>query len=168
MKKLVLVVVLVAIIGTGAAFADHPNGWGFGVQGGGSLGWIGFDFGGGGALSLKAPTLPIFWGIEFGWSLWSGIRLGLTADWYFLDLAIASNILHFYMGVGGGLGVYFPFDLELVARVPIGLSLQIPIKSGIDTLELLYFHVVPSAGVAFIPIRFAGGLGFEAGIRLWF
>ena len=167
MKKLVLVLALVAIIGAGTAFADHPSGWGLGFQGGGSIGWMGFpfNFGYGGAFTFKAPTVPIFWGISLDVSIW-GIGIGLTADWYFLDLAIASNILHFYMGVGGALDVYFPFDIALLARLPIGLSVQIPIKSGIDALEF-YFQIVPSAGLAFIPPRFAGGLGFDAGFRIW-
>ncbi|MCL2212131.1 MAG: hypothetical protein FWB95_09445 [Treponema sp.] len=177
MKKLVLVLALVAVISVGTAFA-HPDGWGIGLQGGGGLNWVGFGFGGGSALTLKAPTVPIYWGIYFdfyaGFDGFGWIA-GLTADYYFLDLPFASNWLHFYIGAGGAFGfgiLYQGLAIDLKARLPIGLSLQIPIKSGLDVLEF-YFQLVPSAGVRlgfFDPFRasFAGGLGFDVGFRLWF
>ena len=41
MKKLLIVLALAAVLATGTALADHPGGFGIGVQGGGSSGWRG-------------------------------------------------------------------------------------------------------------------------------
>jgi len=40
-KKLAVVFILAAVLATGALFADHPKGWGVGVQGGFNSDWGG-------------------------------------------------------------------------------------------------------------------------------
>lgn len=63
MKKIILFLLLAVVIATGSAFATHPNGkWGVGIFGSYGIGW---GYGGGG-ISLKVPTLPIYWGFNFG------------------------------------------------------------------------------------------------------
>ena len=118
MKKLVLVLVM-AVMLTGAVFADHPEGWGLGVLG--RFGWDSqYDSLGGAAFSFKAPPLPIYWGINatFG-SHYFGA--GLTGDMYFIDDNIADfggPNLGWYLG--GGLffnfytwdGGYYYYDKD--------------------------------------------------------
>ena len=66
MKKILFVFVLAAIVATGTVFADHPGGFGIGVQGGTGGIWRSGGYGGHhhGALSLKIPGIPIFWAIS--------------------------------------------------------------------------------------------------------
>ena len=179
MKKLLIVIALVAILATGTAFADHPDGFGIGLVG--SYGWGG----GGGGLSLKIPSIPIYWGVFF-WGYEDNFSLGVTGDYYLLDDQIVS-ILHWYLGLGG----FFNFNnhtrhwankdysyssFYLGARIPIGLSLQ-----PIPLLEV-FLDVAPSFGVHIRSSQKAddghefqkGGAGFawgwpiEVGLRLWF
>jgi len=167
MKKLVLVLVLFAILATGTVFADHPKGFGIGVQGGTSANWDGWSyFNYGAALSLKLPSLPVFWAVRIdSWP--SYLYLTVSGDKYLIDSAIAKDIgLHWYLGVGVGvgLGLGSPLAINAAARLPIGLSWQ-----PIPLLEL-FLQVVPSLGVAVLPdFHFpSGGWGGDFGIRLWF
>jgi len=165
-KKLVLVFALAAILATGTLFADHPGGFGIGVQGGYSGAWGGGGFGNG-ALSLKLPSLPIFWAIRM--DITNGyFGLGVSGDYYLIDDKLVPEIgLNWYLGVGGALGLSFGGDwmgLGLAARLPIGLSWQ-----PLPLLEI-FLQVVPSLGVSILPgFHFPyGGWGGDIGIRLWF
>ncbi|HCC36847.1 MAG TPA: hypothetical protein DEQ14_04125 [Treponema sp.] len=181
-KKIVMIVVLAVILATGTAFADHPSGWGVGVVGQYGIGW-----GGGGAgLSLKIPSVPVFWALNVGFtSDW--FSAGLTGDYYMIDSPLVSDInLHWFFGLGG----FFDFynhtvsylnkehsytSFSLGARVPVGLSWQ-----PIDLLEL-FIDAAPSLGVGIRTeskvddhVLQEGGAGFvwgipiEIGLRLWF
>ena len=155
-KKIICVTVLALTLGVGAVFADHPDGFGIGVQGG----WSG---GAGGGLTLKFPVLPIFWSIDGG-----PASLSVAGDYYFIDKDFIDR-LGFYIGAGAyaGLGVWGwndGFNLWAGVRVPIGLSWR-----PIDLLEI-YLQAVPSIGLHIIPFHglwphFIGG---NLGIRLWF
>ena len=161
MKKSLLVLVLAAIITTGVAFADHPGGFGIGVQGGyGGLGP-------GGALTLKFAHMPIFWAINFGIGPHFSM-LEVAGDYYIIDDKLAPEIgLHWYLGIGAYVGIGLganDFNLWGGVRVPIGLSWQ-----PIPLLEL-YLQVVPGIGLSILPgiglwPNFWGG---NLGIRLWF
>jgi len=165
MKKLVIVIALAAILATGTAFADHPSGFGIGVQGGYGGGWGGgWATSPGVALTLKFPGLPVFWAVDLDiWQSYLGLRV--AGDYYFIDKELVST-LHWYLGVGGYVGLGFGtdyFGLGLGARLPIGLSWQ-PIK-----LLEIYLQLVPSIGVEFLPnIGLGGGWGANLGVRLWF
>jgi len=165
MKKFVLVFVLAAVIATGAAFADHPSGFGIGVQGGGGGGWGG-GFAPGFALTLKLPSVPIFWAIDL--DLYQDyIGLKVAGDYYLIDNVLVSQVgLHWYLGVGGYVGLGIGDDylgLGVGARLPIGLSWQ-----PVSLLEI-YLQVVPSIGVNILPeIGLGGGWGGNLGLRLWF
>jgi hypothetical protein len=164
MKKVVFLII-VAFFATGAVFADHPGGFGIGVQGGGSGSWSGGGFGGAGALSLKFPSVPIFWAVSM--SIGNGyFGLGVSGDYYFIDNQLFKT-LHWYLGSGLGVGIWGFSDalgLGVSARLPVGLSWQ-----PIPLLEV-FLQIVPSLGVAILPeFHFPhGGFGGDLGIRLWF
>jgi hypothetical protein len=165
MKKLVILIALITIIGTGTAFADHPSGLGIGVVGSYWGGWGG-GYAPGFALSLKLPSVPLFWGI--GLQIHDGyFGLGVSGDKYLIDQALVKDIgLHWYLGLGGWVNLGFGndwFGCSLGLRLPVGLSWQ-----PIPLLEL-FLDIAPSLGVEVAPgFHFpAGGWQPEFGIRLW-
>jgi hypothetical protein len=185
MKKLVVAVLLGLMLCTAGAFADHPNGWGVGLLGqyGGS--WSGSGGLGGAAVSLKAPSVPVFWGINLGFPS-NGFLFGVTGDYYLVDQYLIQQAgFGWFLGIGG----YFDFAtytytygnkdysqtaLGLGARVPIGLSWR-----PIDFFEL-FIDFAPSLGILFYSgnyydywkdeskIAFGGGWQGDIGLRFWF
>ena len=130
MKKLFLVLFIGLLLST-AAFADHESlGIGAVFSGGGGLGGGGFYPG----LSLKFPSLPIFWGVHA--HIGGHFGFGATGDFYFFDSNLISDNLvnedgiyrlklDWYLGVGA-LGE-FQFGrnwagFNLGVRIPVGLS----------------------------------------------
>jgi len=156
-KKLLIALVLATVLATGTAFADHPGGFGIGVQGG-------YGGGVGGGLTFKLPSMPIFWVVDF-WSWDSGLGLQVAGDFYFIDSQLIPT-LHWYFGLGGyvNLGLGNPLGLAIGARLPIGLSWQ-----PINLLEI-YLQFVPSIGLAVLPKidLYPNFWGTNLGIRLWF
>jgi len=169
-KKLVLGVVLAAILTTGTAFASpvHPSdSLGIGVLWGGSV-----DNGfhpGGVALSLKMPSVPIFWGINARFSNnWTSI--GVQGDVYLLGSYFVSDILGWFLGVGlyGNFG--FNSDHSAIgfgARLPVGLTFQ-----PFHLLEV-FFNLAPHVGAWVhsyhgFEMPVGGFFGAEIGVRLWF
>jgi hypothetical protein len=163
-KKIVLILLVLFVLGGTAAFAEHPSGLGIGVVGGGG-GWNG----GGGAnfgLSLKVPSVPIFWGINItpGGNF---LGLGVTGDSYLIDdtlLGTDALDLGWFLGVGGiahlGLGDNY-FGLDIGARLPIGLSLQISIIE-------VFLDVAPTIGLAIVPrLGLYWDAPVELGVRIW-
>jgi len=189
MKKIVLVFILTAVMSVGA-FAHHPDGWGVGG---------GFQFGhswddristryranSSFTLFLKAPTIPIYWGISasiFNWEFSNNhTRFGfrVTGDYFLIDNLIVSDIgLGWFLGIGG----YFSYDrrswggsdahfnlLDFGARLPVGLS-WIPL----DFLEV-FGSIAPSIGFYWHNRSWAsdrtglgGGLQGDLGVRFWF
>jgi hypothetical protein len=166
MKKFALIIVLAAIIVTGTAFADHPGGFGIGVQGGTSSSWAGGGYYNGAALSLKLPSMPIFWAARL--DIWDNyFSLNVSGDHYLIDNKLLPEIgLNWYLGIGlgAGIGLGDPLGLGVSARLPIGLSWQ-----PVPLLEI-FLQVVPHLGVSILPeFHFPyGGWGGDIGIRLWF
>jgi len=167
MKKFVLCLALFAILAVGTVFADHPGGFGIGIQGGGGSHWGGGGFHPNAALSLKLPSLPIFWAARL--DIYDGyFGLGVSGDYYLIDSKLVPAIgLNWYLGIGGSLGLSFGNDwmgLGVAARLPIGLSWQ-PVR-----LLEIFLQIVPSLGVSIAPsFHFPyGGWGGDIGIRLWF
>jgi len=179
-----MVIALAAILATGTAFANHPSGFGIGLVG--QYGWSGVGSGG---LSLKIPSVPIFWAVNFGLGS-NYFAIGLTGDYYMIDNALPVPTLHWFLGLGGFFNFYtynatyynnqYSYThINLGARVPIGLSWQ-----PISLLEI-WIDIAPSLGL-FIDSEgkyrhnnvettwHQGGAGFhwgiplELGIRLWF
>jgi hypothetical protein len=198
-KRLLVVFAFTVILATGSAFADHPDGWGIGIMGRG--GW-GYGHGGlgGAAVSLKAPMLPVYWGINLDIGS-NYFGLGLTGDYYLIDKNIANlgvPTFSWYLGAGGFLGFSMYnggswrdsygknynvgwTSLSFGARLPIGLSFQMPVSS--ISLEI-FGAFVPNIGLGFWfwesnnddywknenrnHIGLSGGIGGELGIRVWF
>lgn len=164
MKKLFLCGALGLVLAVSGVFADHPSGLGIGI-----LGRFGWSYGGGGfgggALSLKLPSIPIFWGVNAGIGT-NYFGFGVTGDKYLIDQTLAniggSVPFGWYLGLGG----YFNFaswtwkddyigsdlkrhdatktDLGFGVRVPIGIDLQIPIS----TIKLeVFLEAAPSLGL---------------------
>ena len=165
MKKVIFVFAL-ALLMTAGVFADHPDGLGIGVQFNGGGGWGSGGFSPGAALSLKVPSLPIFWtvNLEFGSDQFG---LGVSGDFYIYDSPLVQEFnLHWYLGFGVGAGLW-GFNDKLgfgaSARLPVGLSWQ-----PIDLVEV-YLQIVPSIGLQVLPkIYFPyGGWGGNLGIRVW-
>jgi hypothetical protein len=194
MKKLFAVCIIGLALGT-AAFADHPDGWGIGLLGRG--GWSGQGVGGL-AFSLKAPMLPIYWGINLDlYSHYFG--LGVTGDYYFLEGLLVpisgSDGFGYFIGAGGylGFGTYNDkwrdgggkehkwswTSLGLGVRVPLGLNVVIPISK--IKLEV-FLDAAPNIGVGFYfhddseywnshdqdSIGLQWGVTGELGVRVWF
>jgi len=167
MKRFMLAFVLFAVISAGFVFADHPKGLGIGIQGGTSGNWeSGAGFHNGAALSLKLPSVPIFWAVRL--DIWKDyFYLGISGDKYLIDNVLVKDIgLNWYLGLGLGVGIGLPDPLALgvSARLPVGLSWQ-----PIPLLEI-FLQLVPHLGVAVLPeFHFPyGGWGGDIGIRLWF
>jgi hypothetical protein len=186
MKKLFMVGVLGLALGITGVFAQHPGGLGIGIQGG-------FAFAGsGGGLSLKLPSLPIYWviNLNFGGNNreynTSWLTFGLSGDYYFYDQALVPEIgLGWYLGGGGyfwysGHTYHFPNSgdnrtwalIGLGGELPIGLSWMIPIPVKLE----LYIQAVPHIGFKIALAEsynsnYDTGLdwGFDGniGIRIW-
>jgi len=162
MKKILIVFALFAFLATGTLFAEYPGGFGIGVQGG--YGGVG----GGAGLTLKFPSLPIFFNIDAVSASDSGFHLAAAGDYYFIhnDL-LKETDLDYYVGFGIGASLW-GFDDKLgiaaAARLPIGLSWQ-PI-----TLLELYLQVVPQIGLQILPDfkLWTNFWGANIGLRLWF
>jgi hypothetical protein len=165
MKKLALSL-LIGLAALGAAWADHPSGiWGIGVVGGGNLGntGVGGDIG----LSLKAPTMPIFWAVNLRMSA-NSLTLRASGDKYFSENNLISEQgfnLDWYLGLGGYLGLSLgnnSVDAALGARLPVGLSWHI-------TKEFeLWLALTPSLGLSLNPFYFpAWSVPAEIGFRAW-
>ena len=163
MKKVLLVFVLITIISTGTVFADHPSGLGIGVMGSLGGGWEGGSLLGGLIISLKLPSMPVYWGVDLAFGK-NYFRLGVIGDYYLIDRVLINDInLNWFVGVGGWVNcVIDPFSFGFGARLPIGLSWQ-PIK----ILEV-FINIAPSIGISLNPFYFpAGGIAGEIGVRLW-
>ncbi|MDR2068831.1 MAG: hypothetical protein LBP71_03065 [Spirochaetaceae bacterium] len=172
MKKVLICVLLLFLTLTVETFADHPEGMGIGLdfRYGVTGGW-------GPALSLKLPSVPVYWGIGLGIDRnWFG--LNVSGDYYFIDKTLAPEInLGWYLGLGGYVGMwiwkdnYHPawarddnldMSLTLGARVPVGLSWQ-----PLDFLEV-FVDVAPCLGLWVIPLRFPDwDINFDLGVRFW-
>ncbi|MCL2833681.1 MAG: DUF3996 domain-containing protein [Treponema sp.] len=178
MKKFLLVVALAAVFSAGAVFADHPSGWGVGLMGRGGWGYGDFGMGGGASLSLKAPSLPIYWGIDM--DLGSHFfGLGVSGDYYFIDNNLVDKTIGWYLGLGAFAGISFwnnyggyndYMGLTVGGRLPIGLSFQFPVV--LNGLEVFVAAVPKLGGAMWLGHRSGGGLFFnvggELGVRLWF
>jgi hypothetical protein len=163
MKKRLLLVCLMVLL-TGIVFADHPaDGVGIGLYFGGGSGTVGgglFNPG----LSLKFPSLPVFWGANAFFGSTTG--LGVTADFYLFDRDLVKDgsfDLDWFLGIGGFGHFFFGNTtyLALGARLPIGLSWHMN-----RTFEL-FLDVIPAVGLRFTKDFFYWAGGGELGLRAW-
>ncbi len=165
MKKILLAVFALFLLG-GAVFAHHPKTTGIGVVLGGNFG----DNGGGGdlGLSLKLPSIPIFWTARVSINS-EYTALAVSGDKYFIDenlIKEKSFKLDWYVG----LGAYGEFassdgDTYIAAggRLPIGLSYHF--KKPFE----VWLALNPYLGVGIMPDFYfpAWGIPAELGGRVW-
>jgi opacity protein-like surface antigen len=166
MKKFLLIIIFAVILTGGTVFAQSQDGLGIGVVGTAGGAW-GSGFGYGGALSLKLPSVPVYWGISL--DIWDGgMWLGVTGDFLnFFYSPLVKNIgLNWFLRFGLYGKIWIGKDdvsLGVGARLPVGLSWQ-----PFHFLEL-FLDVAPSLGVSINPLHFpSGGWPIELGLRLWF
>ena len=160
MKKLLIVLALAAILTTGTAFADHPDGWGIGI-----FGVIDETSRSDVVLSVHIPRVPVFWAVKAG-GFDGNPSLIFTGDFYLLDRVLVNGWLHGYFGLGGYSCIGFgdTFGLSAGGRFPVGLSFQ-----PVSLLEF-FVEVSPSIGFGILPdpVSLHWGIGGDLGIRFWF
>ncbi|MDR2964997.1 MAG: DUF3996 domain-containing protein [Treponema sp.] len=177
MKRFLLVlVILVVVAGTVFAQASHPKGLGIGVLWRSNMVWGGSGFNGNAALSLKLPSMPIFWAINFDGGN-NYLYIGVSGDNYLMGGHLTSNILFWYLGLGGYVGLSTwnnqknnsgDASISLGARLPVGLSLQL-----LERILEVFVEIAPSLGVSFWTsgqggVHFPdGSLGIAIGLRVW-
>ena len=141
MKKFLFIFALIAIIGSGTAFADSNDNWGVGVGYlfGGT--WSGREYSAGFnsdiLLSLKVSGIPVYWGISLPVSAWVyGFGIGFIGDYYIINNAIGSTRgFRLYLGIGAYVNFYNEtyyksgyedsyFIADFGARIPVGLFFQ--------------------------------------------
>ena len=152
MKKIVMLVMLIALIGTASAFAT-----GIGVSAGLPIGDLpGSDV----MLSLKVDEIPFLMGL--GFSIGNDqFAFGFTGDWWVVNENLFSFV-NYYLGPGFYIG--YQDVLALGGRFPVGLNVY-PIPN-----LALFLEIAPTLAVQLgDPIVFpAFGLQSAFGFRFWF
>lgn len=155
MKRIAVLVLVLATIAAVGAFAAKGGGWALGGEGALYFAGVG-GLPMSGAVVLHTPYLPVMFGI----SIDSSLNVGLTGDYWLFHQGLAS-IFDMYAGVGGYIGLPNPFILGV--RVPVGLQAWI---LGKDFLEL-FLEVAPALGVKFSGDIFFWHLQGAFGFRFW-
>ena len=167
----------------GAAFAQYREGQlGIGGVFSGGGDFMGRDFYGGGSagLSLRLPTVPVFWGLSFR-SFGDFMGLGVVADHYFFGGSFRDQVLaddegytyhlrlDWFAGLGGFANLLFSGDdnspgFATGVRVPVGLSWHIVRWAEMSVA------LVPAIGGYFGHggPAFHWSLGAELALRYWF
>jgi hypothetical protein len=160
MKKLFAVCIIGLVLGVTGVFAERPDGLGIGIQGGGGI--VGF----GGALSLKLPSLPVFWAISAA-ATNDHTVFGVTGDIYMWEGGLLPDVgLDWYAGPGGyfNLSVDDDLDFSLGVRGVAGLSWVPPLPIALE----VYVQADAGLGISISPFYFPNfGLGGNLGVRLW-
>ena len=154
-KKIIALLLVVALASTGAVFAKT----GVGVQGG-------YNFGGGAgaALTFKLDSLPCVFALDLG--LGNGIAVGLTADWWIANPKIEGTWGWYYgVGLAGSVHLGDPLGLAVGARALVGTNVFL-----IDNFLELYLQaawqptlsILPKPGVSLFSVPVNGGF------RFWF
>jgi len=176
MKKLIVILVLATVL-AGTAFADHPDRFGIGIYGNIDNHLFSKNpiKGFGAGLTLKFTDVPVFFYFDF---INKFNHVSAAGDYYFIDKDIGGGPWHWYFGLGLGVALWGfdkndKFGLASALRIPVGVSFQ-PF-----TLFELFIQAVPQVGVRFsgheetrrgrqegfgIYNRFWGG---NIGIRFW-
>ena len=173
MKKTIVTLILLLLMSV-SAFANHPAGWGLGIVGQYDFAWDNNVSAPGAALSLKAPQSPIYWGLSLALRE-NGFGVSVTGDRYLVDTTLVRELnFGWFLGLGAYAGVYIynssesGISLHAGARAPIGIYIF-----PVNFLEL-FLDVAPSLGLGLGigdrgGIDFPdGGIGGEFGIRFWF
>ena len=154
-KKIIALLLVVALASTGAVFAKT----GLGIQGGYTVGRFG-----GAALTFKVDSLPCVFAADF--YIGDSFGLGLTADWWIQNPKIEGTWGWYYgVGLAGSLHLGNTIGLAVAPRALIGTNVFF-----IDNFLEFYLQgawqptldILPSIG--FYLVSFP----INAGIRFWF
>lgn len=157
MKKIILIVSLVSLVGAANVSAEGPMGLtGFGVYG--TMGSTSGSLGGGVGLSLKWGSFPVV-GLQYNLST---ERLNGSFDYYVVDAQVLADHLSYFVGGGvfaglgsGDDGVDFDFGF----RIPVGLQFWPVPKLELFLAPVLAIPLIPAPDVNF---------GAEFGARMRF
>jgi hypothetical protein len=168
MKKIKITVYALIFCVQALLSAEHPDGLGLGLMGGGGPG-LKYNIGNV-TFSLKIPNLPIYSGLRV--SFYDQIaRISVQGDYYFIDKTLDSElVIGWFVGAGASLGLELGNNsagFAMGIRVPLGLSWQYRRINAIDSLEV-FFGLSPHLGLATMPeLRFDLAFNFEIGVRMW-
>jgi len=173
MKRIILIIALVAIFAAGTAFADEPERWGVGALYSYYPDAAGFFYNIG--VTLKVPNVPVYWAAGFGvgnYDYWFGI----TGDYYFFDQPFnpENNNFRWYLGVGGEIHYYYyeysyyqwPIGTQtlIVDEFNIGVRIPVGIRYFINNDIEIFFDIAPT--IRFIDFYFQCPMA--VGFRFWF
>jgi len=103
---------------------------------------LGLEFGNPNAVLIIRPAPFDF---KIGYNFAAPGYLFFSADYRVVDRYQIVDFLHFFLGVGAYINLYFePTDFSLGARIPLGLQVFL-----IDNVLELFLEVAPTVG--FIP-----------------
>ena len=154
-KKIIALLLVVALASTGAVFAKT----GVGVQGG-------YNFGGGAgaALTFKLDSLPCVFALDLG--LGNGIAVGLTADWWIANPKIEGTWGWYYgVGLAGSLYLGDVLHFGAYGRALVGTNVFL-----LDKFLELYLQAAwqpglyIASGIQPVLVSFP----INAGFRFWF
>jgi hypothetical protein len=166
MKKILFIIILFIIL-TGTAFAEHPSGFALG----GVVRWqkpwqydILVDL----SVCLKVTIIPVYWNIDFirlsPFNTSDLFLIGISGDFYLIDRVLIHDLnLHYFLGLGAY--IYHSHGFGTGVRLPAGLSWW-----PINMLEL-FFNIAPSLGIKLNSPADSfpdGGFSIETGVRFWF
>jgi len=152
MKKIVVFMLLIALVGVASASAT-----GIGISAGLPIGDLpGSDV----LLSLKVDQIPFLMGVGFAIGN-EKFSFGMTGDWWVLNENLFSFVSYY---LGPGFYVGYQDALALGGRFPVGLNVY-----PIPNLEL-FVEIAPTLAVQLgDPIVFpVFGLQSAFGFRFWF
>lgn len=159
-KKIIALLVVVALAATGTIFAET----GLGLQGG----WV-VGGGAGANVTFKVESLPCVFAVDFGFP-GGGISVGGTADWWIQNPTI-SDTWGWYYGVGAAASVTLGsnFGFGAYGRALVGTNIYL-----LDNFLELYIQAAWQPGIAIdtasdkpiIPVLFA--FPINGGFRVWF
>ncbi len=156
MKKIVVLLVLIAVIGCGSVFAV-----GIGVEAG--LPFWGNLPGNNVMLSLKLDNAPLL-GIGVGNLGGNNVSIGLIADWWLIQ-GVVVGPLEGFVGLGAYAAIVTgdPAQFAIGARLPLGLQLFI------TRWFELFAEIAPALGIV---VSNQADFGFNiqgaVGLRFWF
>jgi hypothetical protein len=150
MRKFALILVVLLVVGAASA-----SSWAIG-----GIFNIGLDLPSSAMLLVKAPSIPVMWGVGFQASGEGVGQLGITADWWLYQTRLTGALALY---VGPGLYLAAP-ELEIGGRVPIGIQVY-----PLDVFEVFIelaptLTIVSQRGIDLPSFGFQGGVGF----RFWF
>lgn len=154
-KKIIALLLVVALASTGAVFAKT----GLGIQGGYTVGGFGSA-----ALTFKVDSLPCVFAADF--YLGNSFGLGLTADWWIANPKIEGTWGWYYgVGLAGTIHLGDIFALAVGPRALVGTNVFF-----IDNFLEFYVQAAWQPVLSIVPDFGFGWKSFpiNAGFRFWF